>query len=452
MAAGRRVELVAASIARVAGRLACARPVRGWSSAAGRRWKRCSALVKETGAGAVFWNRRYEPAVIARDAKVKEALARATDWRSRASTPRCCTSRGRFRTRAASRSRSSRRSGNIASPSPIRPSRCRAPKNLPAPAKWPKSLALDELELEPKINWADGLRAAWQPGEAGADAQLKRFSDQGRSPITPTSATVPTVTGTSRLSPHLHFGEISPRQIWHGAAAACAAKRGLPDRTVAGVAVPRRGRLARVRASSAVSTSRTRPTEPLRADFKQFPWRKDAAWLKAWQKGPHRLSHRGRRHARVVGDGLDAQSRADDCGVVSRERPAALVAGRRARGSGTRSWTPTSRRTRSAGNGPPAAARMPRPISACSIRSARARSLIRTATTSARWCPELAKLPDAWLHQPWQAPPEILRARRGRTRPRLIPNPSSVTPSPAKSRWRRSRESKASARWFNHES
>ena len=70
-------------------------------------------LVNETGAGAVFWNRRYEPAVVARDATVQKAL-RAGGLVAESFNGALSTSRGAFRTRAANRSRFSRPSGGIA--------------------------------------------------------------------------------------------------------------------------------------------------------------------------------------------------------------------------------------------------------------------------------------------------------------------------------------------------
>ena len=181
-------------------------------------------LAKETGAAAVFWNRRYEPAVIARDAQVKENLRRegfAIESFNAALLHEPWTIQNK--------------SGKpfqvftpfwkncLAQPDPPKP--LTAPKQITAPAKWPKSLAVDELELEPKINWTEAMRNAWQPGEAGATDNLKRF-------LAPTfdnysnERNRPDVIGTSRLSPHLHFGEISPRQIWNDLGR-MAPKRGL---------------------------------------------------------------------------------------------------------------------------------------------------------------------------------------------------------------------------------
>ena len=73
---------------------------------------------------------------------------------------------------------------------------------------------MSALELESKPDWASGLRAAWHPGSAGAEAELRRFLRQGLLTYAD-GRNRPDLVGTSRLSPHLHFGEISPRQVWH---------------------------------------------------------------------------------------------------------------------------------------------------------------------------------------------------------------------------------------------
>ena len=93
------------------------------------------------------------------------------------------------------------------------------PERLDAPASWPQSDQLDDWHLLPTHpDWADGMAEEWTPGEAGAAERLADFAaiashygDQRN---------LPSTEGTSRLSPHLHFGEISPATIWHRVAAA----------------------------------------------------------------------------------------------------------------------------------------------------------------------------------------------------------------------------------------
>ena len=91
-----------------------------------------------------------------------------------------------------------------------------APQTIPAPERWPESDPLGSWGLLPtKPDWATGFAADWTPGEGGARDRLDDLSDvlddYG------TSRNLPSVEGTSRLSPHLHFGEVSPASVWHAA-------------------------------------------------------------------------------------------------------------------------------------------------------------------------------------------------------------------------------------------
>jgi deoxyribodipyrimidine photo-lyase len=89
-----------------------------------------------------------------------------------------------------------------------------APDHLPAPDHWPESDRLEDLNLLPtKPDWAGGMRDNWSPGENGAWERLNAFLPKaGRYEE---QRNFPSIAGTSFLSPHLHFGEISPAAIWH---------------------------------------------------------------------------------------------------------------------------------------------------------------------------------------------------------------------------------------------
>jgi deoxyribodipyrimidine photo-lyase len=72
---------------------------------------------------------------------------------------------------------------------------------------------LDDWALLPhEPDWAGGFNI-WKPGEAGAKRRLDRFVDHVEA--YDEARNLPSIDGTSRLSPHLHFGEISPAQVWH---------------------------------------------------------------------------------------------------------------------------------------------------------------------------------------------------------------------------------------------
>jgi len=91
------------------------------------------------------------------------------------------------------------------------------PARIEAPAHWPKSDRLADWKLLPaKPDWAGGMREMWEPGEDGAKKRLHAFLEEASA--YEAQRNLPSVDGTSFLSPHLHFGEISPAQVWHAVA------------------------------------------------------------------------------------------------------------------------------------------------------------------------------------------------------------------------------------------
>jgi len=93
------------------------------------------------------------------------------------------------------------------------------PQRIHAPASWPTSEKLDDWKLLPtKPDWATGFGDEWTPGEIGAHDRLSDFADQAMH--YEGHRNLPSIKGSSRLSPHLHFGEISPSTVWHRVAAA----------------------------------------------------------------------------------------------------------------------------------------------------------------------------------------------------------------------------------------
>ena len=375
------------------------------------------SLVKETGASAIFWNRRYEPAVIAHDQKIKDAL--------RADGLEVESFNGALLHEPWTIQNQSGKPFQVFTPfwrncltKPDPADALPAPRKLIAPPSWPKSLALDALELEPKINWADGLRATWQPGEAGAAISLKQFLKNAFDGYSE-QRNRPDVTGTSRLSPHLHFGEISPRQVWHGLKR-MAAKRGLP--------------VERWRGSQFLTEIGWRefahhllfhfphtPTEPLRANFKNFPWRKDAAWLRAWQKGRtgYPIVDAGLRELWATG-WMHNRVRMIVASFLVKDLLLPWQAGARwfwdtlvdadlAQNTSGWQWT--------AGCGADAA-----PYFRVFNPTSQGEKFDPFGDYVRRWCPELAKLPDEWIHQPWAAPAPVL-ARASLKLGRAYPQP-----------------------------
>ena len=89
-----------------------------------------------------------------------------------------------------------------------------APSRIDGPAKWPVSETLSQWKLLPTHpDWASGFGTEWTPGEAGAVDRLNDFVDEVGD--YDRARNLPSCEGTSRLSPHLHFGEVSPARTWH---------------------------------------------------------------------------------------------------------------------------------------------------------------------------------------------------------------------------------------------
>ncbi len=97
------------------------------------------------------------------------------------------------------------------------PQPARAAADIPAPTHWPKSDMLDDWGLLPtKPDWSTGFVEEWTPGEDGAHARLTAFKRHAAN--YGETRNLPSVEGSSRLSPHLHFGEVSAAQVWHAVA------------------------------------------------------------------------------------------------------------------------------------------------------------------------------------------------------------------------------------------
>jgi deoxyribodipyrimidine photo-lyase len=97
------------------------------------------------------------------------------------------------------------------------PSPAPAPDRIEAPVSWPASDRIEDWGLLPtRPNWAAEFPALWSPGEATAEDQLDAFSPKAGTYLE--TRNLPSEEGTSRLSPHLHFGEISPATVYHAAA------------------------------------------------------------------------------------------------------------------------------------------------------------------------------------------------------------------------------------------
>ena len=258
------------------------------------------ALAEESGASRVFWNRCYDPETVRRDIVIKKALA--------ALTPRTFDALLLFEPWSVLK--------KDGTPYKVytpywRAAAARydeepeAQRPLPAPTSVPgdeitRTLAgageVDALGLLPERDWHGPLIAHWAVGEAAASARLDAFAGSGEAvraasgnagtPGGPAvrdydrARDIPAEAGTSRLSPHLHHGEISPRQV-------IARLRG--ERPLAslgeGEATFAKEVFWREFAYTLLHHFPDTVESPLDRRFEGFPWREDAAALAAWKRG-----------------------------------------------------------------------------------------------------------------------------------------------------------------------
>ncbi|MER2537341.1 MAG: deoxyribodipyrimidine photo-lyase [Rhizobiaceae bacterium] len=233
---------------------------------------------KASGAGAVFWNRRYEPGCAAADSRLKARLndegieAESFDGALLHEPSRVKTGSGGFYRVYTPFRRAL--AGGLDPRDPID-----APERL---TPWGGHLdgePLDRFGLLPeKPDWAGGLRQRWTPGEEGARARLEAFlthdlDDYAR------GRDFPGMEGTTRLSPHLAHGEITPFQIL------ARLSRLRASRHEAGADKLRREIVWREFSYHLLFHRPALHTENFREEFLRFPWRRDEAGLRAWRRG-----------------------------------------------------------------------------------------------------------------------------------------------------------------------
>ena len=237
------------------------------------------AILRETKADGVYWNRRYEPHSIKTDSRLKETLRRDGFTARSFNASLLWEPRG-IRNKSGEPFKVFTPFWKHCRQIEVEPP-VKAPASLPVPATWPRSDRLDEWALRPrKPEWDRGFYELWTPGETGAVARLRKFAGEtvasyGKNRDLPADA------GTSRLSPHLHWGEIGPRQIWAEFKAAADSK----PSSASGVEVYLREIGWREFAHHVLFHFPDTPVEPLRPEFAEFPWKSDAALLRRWQKG-----------------------------------------------------------------------------------------------------------------------------------------------------------------------
>ncbi|WGM38877.1 deoxyribodipyrimidine photo-lyase [Caulobacter sp. NIBR1757] len=234
-------------------------------------------LIEETGASAVHWNRLYDAGTIARDKAIKTDLT--------AGGIRCLSCNGGLLNEPWDIETGTGGPYKVYTPY-WRAARQRvgdfvlhgAPQALEAPTTWPASDRLADWGLHPsRPDWSTGFD--WTPGEAGAHEALHDFLD-GPVRDYATDRDRPDRAGTSRLSPHLHFGEIGPRQVWR--AAQDAAARGAAGSQVDRFLAELGWREFNHHLAFHWPDLATRNFKP---EWDQFRWQSDEAAFEAWAMG-----------------------------------------------------------------------------------------------------------------------------------------------------------------------
>ncbi len=366
-------------------------------------------LAAGSGARAVLWNRRHDPTENAIDTAVASILEAGGIGVRQFNTSLLFDPE-------AVRNRQSqpfqiftpfwRHCLSLAEPSPPLP----GPPILVGHAELPSERLTDWGLLPRSQDWTAGLGTAWTPGEDAAAARLTDFVDGGL-PRYAQRRDLPDQDGTSRLSPYLAFGEISPRQVWQ------AARTAGTD--------PAEGFLRelgwREFCHHTLYHFPALPEEPLRREFREFPWTADEDHWNAFiaghtgypiiDAGMRALWETGWLHNRLrmivasflVKDLLITWRRGQDWFRDT------LVDADVANNACGWQW-----------------------VTGCGVESAPYFRIFNPVIQGEkydprgryvrRWVPELSKLPDLYIHQPWVAPPEVL-AKAGVALGRDYPRP-----------------------------
>ena len=358
-------------------------------------------LVAGCGATAVFWNRCYEPLIRDRDTEIKAALcdagvdAQSFNGSLLAEPWTIQNKQGEPFKVYSPFWRALQAQLDLDDP-------CPRPSRLTAPAQWPESEMLAAWKLLPeKPDWAEGFAPIWSPGEAGAKDRLETFFENGARHYAD-GRNRPDKPYTSGLSPHLHFGEISPRQIWFATEHV-------------------RADIGEKNADKFLSEVGWRefsfnllyhfphfPEQNYQEKFDAFPWLDNQKALRAWQTGQtgypivdagmRELWTTGWMHNRVRM--IVASFLIKHLMIDWREGEKwfwdTLVDADLANNSASWQWV--------AGSGADAAPyfRIFNPIT-------QGEKFDPDGEYVRKWVPEIARLPDKYLNCPWEAGPLILR-------------------------------------------
>ncbi len=369
-------------------------------------------LIQETNAQSIYWNRCYEPQFIKRDKDIKTKLSKKIEVHS---------FNGALLKEPWEMLNQSKSPFKVFTPfwktlqkQLIRPILSAPPHVTSANAT---SLTLKDLNLLPTIKWDKGLGDNWEPGETAALLKLKTFLNSGVKNYK-VMRDHPSKPATSKLSPHIHFGELSPVQIWHAA-------------------FEKKDKMASFETDITHFLSELTwrefsthllyhfpdlPESPFKKQFEQFPWKNNKAHLQKWQQGitgypivdagMRELWHTGWMHNRVrmIVASFLIKHLLQPWQVGELWFWDTLVDADLANNAASWQWV--------AGSGADAAPyfRIFNPV-------LQGEKFDQDGEYVRRWVPELKQLPSQYIHAPWEAPNEILQEANiilGKTYPHPI--------------------------------
>ena len=357
-------------------------------------------LIKATGAQAIYWNRCYEPWRIKRDTELKSSLT-ADGIAVKSFQANLLWEPMQIKKGDGTPYKVFTpfyRRGCLAADAPRLPLPV-PPLSIPEAANY--GVTLDSLNLRPEHKWGQDIISGWDASERGAQDALYQFCANGIDDYQD-GRNFPAKRAVSRLSPHLHFGTISPHQAWHEAGS----NRPDDDKNLD---IFRSELGWREFSHSLLFFNPALKQDNLNKKFDSFPWHKDDARLLAWQTGQtgypivdagmRELYATGYMHNRVrmiVGSFLVKNLLLDwrygeawfwDC----------LFDADHANNSASWQWI--------AGCGADAAPyfRVFNPVT-------QGEKFDKKGDYTRRFVPELAELPEKYLYAPWTAPTDVLAA------------------------------------------
>ncbi len=359
-----------------------------------------SQVISQHHVDAVYWNRCYEPQVIQRDQQIKTAL--------KEQDVEVLSFNGSLLHEPWTVKNKSGHYFKVFTPFWRQ---CLRQTIIPAPARIdvnPGALRvaseeLDDWRLRPtKPDWAGEFSQHWQPGEYGAQQRLSDFIDyhlQGYKAL----RDLPAIPATSRLSPHLHFGEISPWQIWRAIEQAKQERHcDLPsaDHFLAEMGW-------REFSYHLLYHYPSLPDSNFKREFDAFSWQHDDAALKRWQQGMtgypivdagmRELWRTGYMHNRVrmIVASFLTKDLLIDWRIGAAWFMDTLLDADLANNSASWQWV--------AGSGADASPyfRIFNPV-------LQGKKFDPDGDYVRRWVPELAGVANKWLHKPWEAAPGTL--------------------------------------------